>query len=173
MQHKMNTNQNQPPDRFTLTDTQSSDIKIVFLPQMLRGDRKKPQLEYQSAGGQFTFRGSEIKQQQSNLGLLISITLKTDEQGEKLNFAFMLPSINLAGKKKQDFETVAIATTRNHKMVANRTVTEFSHKVLTLKGCAEKLSFLASEYVPSADWQKSPTTSWHEDGYNLMDLHRF
>ncbi len=173
MERKINTTQNQQPDRFTFTDTQSSDIKIVFLPQTLRGDRKKPQLDYQSAEGQFTFRNHEIKQQQSNLGLLISITLKTDERGEKLNFAFILPSINLAGQKKQDFETVAIATTRSQKIVANNAVTEFSHKILTLKGCAEKLSFVASDYVPSADWRESPTNSWHEDGYNLMDLQRF
>jgi hypothetical protein len=172
MQYKINTPQNQQPDRFTFTDTQSSNIKIVFLPQMLRGDRKKPQLDYQSSEGQFTFRGNEINQQQSNLGLLISITLRTDERGEKLNFAFILPSINLAGQKKQDFETVAIATTRSQKIVTNDTLTEFYHKILTLKGCAEKLSFV-TDYVPSADWRELPTTAWHEDGYNLMDLQRF
>lgn len=172
MPHQINNNQNQQPDRYTFTDPQFSDIKIVFLPQMLRGDRKKPQLDYQSSEGIFTFWGDEVKQQQSNLGLLISITLKTDENGEKLNFAFMLPSINLAGQKQQKFETVAIVTTRSQKMVARRTAIEFSHKILTLKGVAEKLSFVA-DYAPSSDGLKASIAAGHKDKYDLIDFPRF
>ncbi len=172
MQHQIDTNQNYQADRFTFTDTQSEAIRIVFLPQTLRYHRKIPQLDYQGAEGQFTFRGGEVKQQHSNLGLLISVTLKTNKDSDGLDFALILPSVNLGDRQKQDFETIAIATTRKQKIVANRTGTEFIYKILTLKGCAEKLSVVASGSVPSSNWLKVPTP-WQENGFDLMDFPRF
>lgn len=174
MQHQINTTQNQQVDRFTFTNTQSSDLRIVFLPQILKHNRKIPQLDYQGLEGQFTFRGNEIKQEHCNLGLLVSITLKTNTDAGGLDFALVLPSINFTGQRRQDFETVAIAATRNQKIVANLSKTEFTYKVLTLKGCAEKLSIVAPE--PSVDRQnyyRLPSTEGQEDRYNLMDLQRF
>jgi hypothetical protein len=79
----------------------------------------------------------------------------------------------LSIQKHQNFETVAIATTRSQKMVANRAVIEFTHKILTLKGVAEKLPLVASDYVPSADWLKASTTAGDQDWYNLTDFPRF
>ena len=166
MQQQLNNTQNYQVERFTFTDTQSSNIRIVFLPQILRGERKIPQLDYQGSEGKFTFRSKEIKQQHSDLGLLISVTLKINaDGGGRLDFAFILPSVNLAGQKSQDFETIAIATTRSRKITANHVGTEFSYKILMLKGVAEKLP-------PSSNWLKAPTT-WHEDIYNLIDFPRF
>ena len=160
--------QNQQADKFTFADTQSNDIYITFLPQMLRGDRKVPQLDYQGSLGKFSFWGNEIKQQPSNLGLLISITLKINKETESLDFALVLPSINLQSQKRQYFETVAIATTRNRKIIANHTGTEFTYKVFTLKGCAEKLA-----PVPSANWQNFYLSPSPEELYNLVDFQRF
>lgn len=176
MQHQINSNQNPQADRFTFTDTQSGNIRIVFLPQILRGNRKVPQLDYQGSEGQFTFQGKEIKQQQSNLGLLISITLKPNADGGGSDFALVLPSVNLAGQKSQNFQTFAIATTTSRKIVANHAGTEFIYKILTLKGCAEKLPLAGFSSVPSAAGQNPqwfPFTKRHEDWYNLMDFDRF
>lgn len=167
-------NQNHQVDRFTFTDTQSKDFQIVFLPQTLRHNRKVPQLDYQGLEGKFTFRGNEIKQQHSHLGLLISVTLKTNPNAERLDFALVLPQINLESQKIKDFETVAIATTRNQKIISNRSRTEFAYKVLTLKGWAEKLNKKV-EPVLSAAWQNpySHCTEWLEERYNLIDFPRF
>ncbi|MBW4664335.1 MAG: hypothetical protein KME01_09070 [Chroococcus sp. CMT-3BRIN-NPC107] len=167
------TDGNQQVDRFTFTEARSG-IRIVFLPQTLRGDRKVAQLDYQDSKGKLTFRGDEVKQQKSNLGLLISITLKTNVAEGEINFALILPSVNLADKKKQDFETVAIATTRNQKIVANQVEIQFNYKTLTLKGCAENLSMVAP--LPSADRHNQawfPYTKRHEASFNLMDFQRF
>jgi len=170
-----NITQHQQADRYTFTDTQSRDIRIIFLPQTLRHNLKIPQLDYQGSEGKFTFQGNEVKQQQSSLGLLISVTLKTNTKNGGLDLALILPSVNLVEQKRQDFETVAIATTKNKKIVDNRAVTEFAYKVFTLKGVAEKLSVVASGSVPSSDLFKayqSPTT-WQEDEYSLVDFYRF
>ncbi len=175
MQHQTNPTQPQQADRFTFTEADSS-IRIVFLPQILRGNQKISQLDYQGSEGKFTYRGDEIKQQQSNLGLIISITLKTNTDEGDLDFALVLPSVNLASQKQQDFETIAIATTKSQKIVANQVGIQFNYKVLTLKGCAENLSMVESKSLLSADWQNPswfPRTKSHEDWYNLMDFHRF
>ncbi len=171
MRHQINTTQVGQADRFTFTNTNTGDINIVFLPQILRGNRRIPQLDYRGEEGQFTFRGEEVKQQQSSLGLLISVTLKPKADGT-LDFALVLSSINLEGQKFQDFETVAIATTRNRKIVANHTGMEFTYKILTLKGVAQKLPFVTPNSVPSEDW-RNPNTPLQEDRYNLIDFPRF
>jgi|GEM_PF-2960826 len=172
MQHQTNTTQNQQADKFTLTDAYSG-IRIVFLPQTLRGNQKIPQLDYQGAEGEFTFRGDEVKQQQSHLGLLISIVLKTNTDDQELIFTLMLPSVNLASQKRQEFETVAIATTKSRKVVARAGI-QFNCQVFTLKGCAENLSMVPP--LASAGWQNPswfPHNKRHEDLYNLMDFQRF
>lgn len=172
---QINTTQHQQADRYTFTATQFADIHIVFLPQILRHNRKIPQLDYQGSEGRFTFQDNEVKQQQSNLGLLISVTLKANPKTEGFDFALILPAVNLVEQKRQDFETVAIATTKSQKIVGNRAVTEFAYKVFTLKGVAEKLSVVASDYVPSSALLKayqSPATC-QEDEYSLVDLRRF
>ncbi len=140
----------------------------------MRHNRKVPQLDYQGLEGKFTFRGNEIKQQQSHLGLLISITLKTNPNAERLDFALMLPQVNLESQKIKDFETVAIATTRSRKIIASRSGTEFAYKVLTLKGWAEKLS-KEVEPVPLVAWQNPylHCTEWLGERYNLIDFQRF
>lgn len=158
MQHQINTTQVGQADRFTFTDTQSGDINIVFFSQILRGNRRIPQLDYRGVEGQFIFRGEEVKQQQSSLGLLISVTLKTKADNRGLDFALVLPSVNLEGQKSQDFETVAIATTKNPKTVANCTGMEFTYKILALKGVAQKLPSVAAKSLPSADWVKASTS---------------
>ncbi len=79
----------------------------------------------------------------------------------------------MAGKKRQDFETVAIATTKSRKVVAQAGI-QFSCKVWTLKGYAENLSMVAP--LPTTDCYDSswfPHAKRHEDLYNLMDFQRF
>ncbi len=168
--------QNQQAERFTFTDDRSN-TKIVFLPQILRGNRRITQLDYQGLEGKFTFRGDEIKLQQSNLGLLICITLKTNTETEGVDFALVLPSVNLTTQKRQDFETVAIATTRKRKTITNQDGVQFDCKFMSLKGCAENLSMVGSSSKSSSeDWQNPswfPESKKHEDWYKLMDFQRF
>lgn len=175
MQYSINPHSIYQADRYTFTDTQSKSLQIVFIPQMLQGTRRIPQLDYQSSEGKFTFQGDEIVQQQSNLGLLISVPLKTNTD-EGFDFALILPFFDMNGQKRQEFETVAIAATKNQKIVTNCTKYEFTYKMLTLKAVAEKLSVVASGSVSSSNWfknRRSSSTAWQGDGYDLIDFNRF
>lgn len=144
MQHLKNNDPIYQANRFTFTDTQSSSLQIIFLPQTLKGNLRVPQLNYHSSEGKFTFQGDEIVQQQSNVGLLISIPLNITTDVGELDFALILPFIHMASTRRQDFETVAITATKSQKIVANCAECEFTYKMLKLKAVAEKLPLVAS-----------------------------
>jgi hypothetical protein len=136
-QEPVNTAQNQLAKRFTLTDREGS-TQIVFFPQApgpIRSPRN-PQLDYRGPEGQFTFRGDEVNQQQSPLGLLLSVTLQPDLDAGQLDLTLVLPPVNLVGKKIQAFETVAIKS-RSRGFVVDRSGAQLTYEVLMLKGSAE------------------------------------
>ena len=64
------------PNRFTLTDS-SKGTRIVFFPRALTPlgtseSAAEAQLEYHGLEGQFVFRGDEIAQEQTVVGLVVS-----------------------------------------------------------------------------------------------------
>lgn len=124
--------------RFTLSD-RDSKTKINFFPQSPGPVRpgKDSQLNYQGPEGGFTFRGEEITQQQSRIGLLITVTLQSDaaDAGE-IALTLVLPPVNLAGKKAQELETIAIKT-RSFGFVVDRSGAQLKYEVLSLKGFAQ------------------------------------
>ncbi len=52
------------------------------------------------------FRGDEIAQEQTVLGLVVSVVLKPNADAGGLDFALILPPVNLGGEAHQDFDTV-------------------------------------------------------------------
>jgi hypothetical protein len=95
-----------------------------------------PQLDYQGLEGKFSFRGDEISQQRTALGLLITVTLEPDADAGQLNLNLMLPSINFAGEKAQEFETIAIKT-RSQGHVIDPAGAGLFYRVLMLTGVAQ------------------------------------
>ena len=60
--------------------------------------------------GTLTFLGQQIENQPGPLGSLITVTLEGSIDAGALTFSLALPPINMAGKKKETFHTVAIKT---------------------------------------------------------------
>ncbi len=100
-------------NRFTFKEDKGN-TKVVFFPQAPGPLRSPPQggsqLEYQGVEGNFTFSGDEIARQDSPLGSLITVALEKSIDAGSLTFTLALPPVNMAGKKKQAFDTVAIKT---------------------------------------------------------------
>lgn len=133
------------PNRFTLTDCDNT-TRITFFPRALTplGASETPadaQLEYHGEEGQLVFRGEDIAQEQTALGLLISVILKPDADAGGLDFALVLPPVNLGGEARQDFETIGIKI-RSRGRVINPAGADFSYEVLNLKGIAEDIPIL-------------------------------
>lgn len=134
------TKQPQPQaNRFTLSNIlEAGKTQIIFFPQAPGPAQagKSAQLNYQGPEGKFTFRGDDITQLQSRLGLLITVTLKPDLDAGELALTLVLPPVNLAGQRQQEFETLAIKT-RSLGFVVDRSGAQLKYDVLKLQGIAE------------------------------------
>ncbi len=121
---------------FTLADDDGT-TKILFTPHPISGPPRPtslrgPRLDYQGVEGNFSFRGGQVGILESPLGSLISVGL--------LDFAvtvtLALPPINMAGKEKQTFDTVAIKT---QDFGVQKEGAAFNYSVLLLHGVAEQV----------------------------------
>lgn len=133
------------PNRFTLSDRDKT-TRIVFFPQALTplGATEKPsdaQLEYHGVEGELVFRGDEISEEQTILGLLISVILRPNADAGGVNFALVLPPVNFGGEARQEFDTIGIKI-RSRGRVINPIGAELTYEVLNLKGVAEDIPIL-------------------------------
>ncbi|MBA4141819.1 MAG: hypothetical protein H0X43_02195 [Nitrosospira sp.] len=133
------------PNRFTFSECNGT-TRIEFFPKSLTplgtsGSSADAQLEYHGAEGQLMFRGEDITQEQTVLGSLISVTLQPNADAGGVDFALVLPPVNLAGQARQRFETVGIKM-RSRGRVIDSAGAELSYEVLLLNGVAEDIPVL-------------------------------
>lgn len=133
------------PNRFTLTDS-SKSTRIVFFPKALtplgtNEPTTEAQLEYHGLEGQLVFRGGDITQEQTVLGSVVSVVLKPNADAGGLDFALILPPVNLGGQAHQDFETLGVRI-RSRGRLINPAGAELSYDVVHLKGVAEDVPVL-------------------------------
>jgi hypothetical protein len=133
------------PNRFTLTDS-SKSTRIFFFPKALtplgtNEPSTEAQLEYHGLEGQLVFRGGDITQEQTVLGSVVSVVLKPNADAGGLDFALILPPVNLGGQARQDFETLGVRI-RSRGRLINPAGAELSYDVVHLKGVAEDVPVL-------------------------------
>lgn len=134
-----------PPNRYALSDC-DNNTRIVFFPRALTPlgtseSTADAQLEYLGEEGELVFRGDDITQEQTALGLLISVILRPNADAGGLDFALVLPPVNLGGEARQDFETVGVKIFSRGRVI-NPAGAELSYEVLNLKGVAEDIPIL-------------------------------
>lgn len=133
------------PNRFIFNDCDST--RIEFFPQALTplGTSETPgeaSLEYTGPEGHAIFRGEQITQQETVLGSLISVTLRTNIADEgNLDLALVLPPVDLGGEARQEFATLGILI-RGLGFVADRSGAQLKYEILELKGTAEYIPVL-------------------------------
>lgn len=134
------------PNRFTFID-QEGVKRVVFFPRALGplGASETPgeaSLEYTGPEGHFVFRGAQITQQQTVLGTLISVNLRSGAADEPpLDFALVLPPVELGDEVRQEFKTVGILV-QGLGFVADRSGAQLTYEILGLKGIAEYIPIL-------------------------------
>lgn len=133
------------PNRFTLIDCEGIK-RAIFFPRALTPlgaseSTADAQLEYNGTEGQFVFRGDEIDRQQTVLGSLVSVTLQPDADAGGLDFALVLPPVNLGDDARQEFETMGIKI-RSRGRVIDPAGAGLTYEVLKLKGVAEDIPIL-------------------------------
>lgn len=144
MQHDIATTTviEQQAKRFRLGD--GKGIRIVYYPQALGSESsqaaRESQVEYAGPEGQFVFRGEDVTQLPSRLGLLITVTLHPDFDTGQLDCTLVLPRVYLAGKKAQAFETLAIKA-KSQGFVVDHAGADLTYEVVSLSGLAEGVVF--------------------------------
>ncbi|SEK65606.1 hypothetical protein [Nitrosovibrio tenuis] len=133
------------PNRYIFTNAEGVK-RVVFFPEVLgpldEGESLAgPQLEYHGAEGQLTFHGDDISQEQTVLGTLISVALKLNMDAGGLDFALVLPPVNLGGRAHQAFETVSFKIHSKGRM-ARPAGPELTYEVVHLNGIAEDIPVL-------------------------------
>jgi len=99
-------------NRFTFRD-EIGTTQVVFFPEAPAGPLPKgahSRLDYKGPEGSFTFSRDQVASQDSPLGLLITVALERSIDAGALLFTLALPPVNMAGKKEQNLNTVAIKT---------------------------------------------------------------
>ena len=133
--------QQREANKFTFTD-RHSNTHIVFFPDApgpLRPGQPAgaPELEYRGKEGNFTFLGDQIQKQDSPLGSLLAVVLERSIDAGALSLTLVLPPVNLGGKEKQPFHTVAIKTKSFG--ILPREGARLTYEVLELQGVAESV----------------------------------
>lgn len=133
------------PNRYTFSDGEGVK-RVIFFPRALGPlgsdtSAAGAQLEYNGSEGQLTFRGEDVGQEQTVLGTLISVVLRPSADAGGLDFALVLPPVNLGGEARQKFETMGIIIHGRARMM-NPAGAELTYEVLQLTGIAEDIPIL-------------------------------
>jgi hypothetical protein len=127
------TQQENVPNLFELS---GKDLQITYSTSGFDG---KPHLTYQDSEGERTFTGDEIRTQDLEIGLLVTVTLhiQVDVGGTKLSL--LLPKVRLLAETEQPLKALAIKTQSTGNLV--RAGATESYHTISLKGTAKLVFF--------------------------------
>lgn len=102
----------------------------------------RPQLDFQDDDRKLAFSGDEIRTGESELGLLVSVTLEVVPDLHTLTLTLVLPAINLKGKERK-FRTLAVMTSNRTSIGGTALVTGAlqTYEILKLRGVARQVDF--------------------------------
>ena len=105
----MATIDNEPnqPNLFELTG-EYTQIRITYSTTSITG---QPQFHYQDQQRDLTFTGGDIRSLDSEIGMLITVTLEVIPDLHTLTLTLLIPQINLDEGNESSFSTQAILTT--------------------------------------------------------------
>ncbi|GAC1385443.1 MAG: hypothetical protein NVSMB33_14500 [Ktedonobacteraceae bacterium] len=83
------------------------NVQITYEPNALDG---QSHFTYQDADAKRDFTGDEIRLQQTELGTILSVTLKPSVDAGATILNLIMPAIRLQGEQEVPFQTLAIIT---------------------------------------------------------------
>ena len=124
-----------------LFDLQNATLKIDFSASSLDG---RPQLRYRKGAVDLNFRGNQIRQKQTEIGTLVSVTLKSVPDSRSIVLSLLLPQVNVplnhpsAAVSVKAFETTVRTSIGGPNLVNGPVQT---YKVYALRGTARSVVF--------------------------------
>lgn len=123
------------PNRFVLQDSRTG-TGITYSTSSLSG---KPQFSYRDARRRTSFVGKEIRTKPSEIGTLVTVTLKAVPDLRVVTLTLLLPEINLPNSGRTAFTTTAIVATARTSIGGPSLIKGAvqSYRTLTLRGTAQ------------------------------------
>lgn len=138
-QHKhSNSDLMQQANLFTL---HNATLKVSYSASSLDG---KPQLSYQKGAISLNFRGSQVRHKPTEIGILISVTLKTVPDSRTVVFSLLLPLVNVPDDRPSIPVSIKAIETTNRTSIAGPKLVKGqvqTYKVYSLKGSAQSVLF--------------------------------
>lgn len=126
-------------EQANLFELKNATYKITYSSSSLDG---KPQLSYKKGtASPRTFRGSQIRQKLTELGTLVTVTLKSVPDSRTVVFSLLVPQVNVSGETKVNVkavETTIRTSIGGPNLVKGQVQT---YKVYSLGGTAKHVFF--------------------------------
>jgi len=124
-----------------LFDLHNATLKISYSSSSLNG---QPQLSYQKGATTMNFHGNQLRQKSTEIGALISVTLKNVPDLHSIVLSLLLPQVNIpTGQSQVQVSIKAIETTIRTSIAGPNLVKGQvqTYKTYTLKGTAQSVLF--------------------------------
>lgn len=128
----------QQANLFTL---HNATLKISYSASSLDG---KPQLSYTKGGTTLNFRGNQVRHKPTEIGTLISVTLKAIPDSRTVVFSLLLPLVNVPDDRPSIAVSIKAIETTNRTSIAGPKLVKGqvqTYKVYSLKGTAQSVLF--------------------------------
>ena len=94
---------------------EAQDLKITYL---VSGFQGLPYLNYQDSAQTLSFKGTEIRAAETEIGSLVTVTLKLTLDAGSTSFSVLIPAITLANTQAEEtFKTVGVPTVHKTALV--------------------------------------------------------
>ncbi len=126
------------PNRYELT---GQGLRVLYSTTGLRG---RPTLSYRDRSRSLAFTGDEIRAEATELGTLVTVTLRLLGAGDAglVTFTLVVPRVNLGPGNSAPIETIGITTVRRLSMVPGLPLGQTDrYSVARLRGTARFVTF--------------------------------
>lgn len=126
------------PNQFDLhgIGCRCTGIHITYSTTSITG---KPIFNYTDSNGTHNFTGDQIRTLKTEIGTLVTVTLKLTVDTGNTTLTLLVPDIKLQGSA-QEFKTIAIITTKRTAFLPIKGALEY-YEVIDLQGTADSVLF--------------------------------
>ncbi len=124
-----------------LFELHSFTLKISYSASSLDG---KPLLSYHKGSTNLQFRGNQLRQKQTEIGLLITVTLKMMPDARTTYFTVIIPQVNIPDEREDVHVTVKAIETTSKTTIGGPDLVQGqvqTYKVYSLRGTAKSVLF--------------------------------
>ena len=132
----MSTTETREPNLF---DLKGHDVHVNYSTSSIAG---VPLFNYESKGEKKSFRGDEIRVQETEVGRLVTVTLEVVPDLRSVTFSVLVPTVHLEGREGE-VHTVGLRTTTRTSIGGPRLVKGQvnTFEGVNLKGTAQAVDF--------------------------------